>query len=117
MVICLERGADLHMTQLMPLPLTVSCFSKIQIVCVCEGYLSNCIAGILECFQGFNNDFKEAMDQVDQDYLKEILKTTSSGFSELTDVNVQDDGTTYEQVLVFHPSYVVTTVSVSDIAV
>jgi len=30
-VICLERGADLHMTQLMPLPLTVSCFSNIQI--------------------------------------------------------------------------------------
>ena len=46
MVICLERGADLHMAQLMPLPLIVSCFSKIQIgftflvpahgcVCVC----------------------------------------------------------------------------------
>jgi len=34
-VICLERGADLHMAQLMPLPLTVSCFSKMQI-----GYLS-----------------------------------------------------------------------------
>jgi len=32
MVICLERGADLHMSQLMPLPLTVSCFSKIWIV-------------------------------------------------------------------------------------
>ena len=31
MVICLERGAYLHMAQLMPLPLTVSCFSKIQI--------------------------------------------------------------------------------------
>ena len=31
-VICLDRGADLHMAQLMPLPLTVSCFSKIQIV-------------------------------------------------------------------------------------
>ena len=30
-VICLERGADLHTVQLMPLPLTVSCFSKIQI--------------------------------------------------------------------------------------
>ena len=29
---CLELGADLHMAQLMPLPLTVSCFSKIQIV-------------------------------------------------------------------------------------
>jgi len=44
-VICLERGADWHVAQLMPLPLTVSCFSKIQIgspkkravkrVCVC----------------------------------------------------------------------------------
>ena len=31
MVACLEQGADLHMAQLMPLPLTVSCFSKIQI--------------------------------------------------------------------------------------
>jgi len=31
MVICLDRDADLHMAQLMPLPLTVSCFSKIQI--------------------------------------------------------------------------------------
>ena len=61
MVICLERGADLHMAQLMPLPLTVSCSSKIQIgfpfwyqltrvvpekgplnvcVCVCVFYLS-----------------------------------------------------------------------------
>ena len=30
-VVCLQRGADLHMAQLMPLPLTVSCFSKIQI--------------------------------------------------------------------------------------
>ena len=31
MVICLEQGADLHMAQLMPLPLTVSCFRKKQI--------------------------------------------------------------------------------------
>ena len=49
-VICLEQGADLHMAQLMPLPLTVSCFSKIQIgftflvpsyacVCVCVGIM------------------------------------------------------------------------------
>ena len=46
MVICLELGAYLHMAQLMPVPLTVSCFSEIQIgiaflvpahpgVCVC----------------------------------------------------------------------------------
>ena len=31
MIICLGRDADLHMAQLMPLPLTVSCSSKIQI--------------------------------------------------------------------------------------
>ena len=31
MVICLERDADLHVAQLMLLPLTVSCFTKIQI--------------------------------------------------------------------------------------
>ena len=31
MIICLERGADLHTAQLLPLSLTVSCFSKIQI--------------------------------------------------------------------------------------
>ena len=31
MVICLERGADLHMAQQIPLPLTVSCSSIIQI--------------------------------------------------------------------------------------
>ena len=31
MVICLELGADLHIAQLMPLLVTVSCFSKIQI--------------------------------------------------------------------------------------
>ena len=29
-VVCLERGADMHMAQLMPLPLTASCFNKIQ---------------------------------------------------------------------------------------
>ena len=66
MVICLERGADLHMAQLMPLPLTVSCFSKIQIgftfqvpahpgspgqrvvkcVCVC---VCVCVCGFAEC--------------------------------------------------------------------
>jgi len=31
MVTCLELGADLHMAQMMSLPLTVSCFSKVQI--------------------------------------------------------------------------------------
>jgi len=31
MFICLERGADLQMSQLMPLPLTLSRFSRIQV--------------------------------------------------------------------------------------
>ena len=31
MVMCLEGDADLHMAQVMPMPLIVSCFSKIQI--------------------------------------------------------------------------------------
>jgi len=50
-VICVERGADLHMAQLMPLPLTVSCFSKIQIgftflvpLCYVMGYVSGLTA-------------------------------------------------------------------------
>jgi len=32
MVICLGRGADLHMAQLIPLPLTISCSSKSRLV-------------------------------------------------------------------------------------
>ena len=53
MVVCSERGADLHMAQLMPLPLTVSCFSKFRLVlpfwyrltCVVpdKGPLSGCV--------------------------------------------------------------------------
>ena len=31
MIICLERGTDLHIAQLVPLPPAVSCFSKIQV--------------------------------------------------------------------------------------
>ena len=35
-VIYLERGADLHIAQLIPLPLTVSCFTVKRVsVCVC----------------------------------------------------------------------------------
>ena len=61
-----SESADLHMAQLMPLPLTVSCFSKIQIgftflvpshpgspgqsavkwVCVC---VSVCVCGLHTC--------------------------------------------------------------------
>jgi len=72
MVICLERDADLHIAQLMPLPLFVSCFSKIQIgftflvrltwvvpekgplngcVCVCVCVLSCVRAFVRACVQ------------------------------------------------------------------
>jgi len=67
MVICLEQGADLHMAQLMPLLLTVSCFSKIMIglpfwywltqvvlekrplrgVCMCDEAYCQCCYGAL----------------------------------------------------------------------
>ena len=67
MAICLEQGAHLHMAQLMLLPLTVSCFSKIQIgftflvpahpgssgkkgrVCVCVVKVASCVVGLLLC--------------------------------------------------------------------
>ena len=32
MVVCLGQGADLHMAQLMPLPLTISCSSKSRLI-------------------------------------------------------------------------------------
>jgi len=44
--VCLERSADLHMAQLMPLPLAVSCFNKIQIVFTFladKGPLNGCV--------------------------------------------------------------------------
>ena len=41
MVICLGQGADLHMAQLMPLPLTVFCFSKIRILFLVPAHVGN----------------------------------------------------------------------------
>ena len=40
MVMCLGQGADLHMVQLMPLPLTTSCSSKSRLVLPSWLYLS-----------------------------------------------------------------------------
>lgn len=47
-------------------------------------------------FQGFQNDFRDAMDQVDQESLEEILRTDQT----VADVKVRDDGTTYEEIMV-----------------
>jgi len=84
MVICLERDADLRMAQLMSLPLTVSCFSKIQIgftflvpahpgspgkravkrvcVCVSAGY-QHCLApyyGYLQDYDSHTHDHSDS---------------------------------------------------------
>jgi len=38
-VICLEQVADLHLAQLMPLPLTVSCLASVNLsVCPSKAY-------------------------------------------------------------------------------
>jgi len=39
--ICLERDADLRMVQLMSLPLTVSCFSKIRFIFLVPAHLDS----------------------------------------------------------------------------
>jgi len=41
-VICLERGTDLHMAQLMPLPFIISCFSKIT-----YSFIANCQTAVV----------------------------------------------------------------------
>ena len=52
--------------------------------------------------QGFKNDLKLAMDQVDQDYLQEILKSGGDTSEQdlKNDVKVVEDGTTCEEILV-----------------
>jgi len=64
-VICLERGADLHMAQLMPLPLTVSCSSKIHIEFTFlvpahleKGPVNRCV-----CVCNVNVEFKVTLDE------------------------------------------------------
>ena len=84
MVICLERVADLHMSQLMPLPLTVFYFSKIQIgftflvpaypgspgkgplnwcVCVCV-----CLSGVII------NTFSQSISQTESTAYSSLLR-------------------------------------------
>jgi len=75
-VISLEQGADLHMAQLMPLPLTVSCFSKMQIglpfsyrltkVVPDRGPLNGCVLGLSLIRQQINSyDYQSHMVAVD----------------------------------------------------
>jgi len=78
-VICLERGADLHMAQLMPLPLTISCSSKIQIgfTCLVPAHLGSpgqraikqvcvCVCNInrISDVAHYNNDYRHCYDKL-----------------------------------------------------
>jgi len=74
MLICLERGADLHMAQLMPLPLTVSCFSEIQI-----GYTFLVPAHLGSPGKGPLNGCVYLVIYVFQDVEREISFRTESG--------------------------------------
>ncbi|CAI9721316.1 pre-mRNA-splicing factor 18-like [Octopus vulgaris] len=47
--------------------------------------------------QGGQNDFKAALDKVDQEYLNELIKTTD-GAAKSNDVAFKDDGTTLEDI-------------------
>lgn len=48
--------------------------------------------------QGFRNDLQEAMDQVDEEYMREIIQGHSSGNH---DVVVEDEGLTIKDIKVF----------------
>lgn len=49
--------------------------------------------------KGFRNDFQEAMDQVDQAYLNELLTSSKpSDRDRQGDVNVPDEGVTYDDI-------------------
>jgi len=100
MVICLEQGADLHMAQLMSLPLTVSCFSKIQIgftfmvpaylgspgqraikwvcVCVCYSHVHNVnLLGARQVRQNLFNDGRTCSIQHVQHTVITFLNTNT----------------------------------------
>jgi len=73
MVICLERGADLHMAQLMPL--TVSCFGKIQIgftflvwptrVVLEKGLLNGCVCVVHNMMFSQNSSIEDLPSRSD----------------------------------------------------
>ena len=53
--------------------------------------------------QGFKNDFKAAMDEVDQQYLNEIVQSSGQSdeaVNKAADVKTRDDGTTIEDIQV-----------------
>jgi len=85
MVICLGRGADLHMALLMQLPLTVSCFSKIQIgfTFVVLAYPGN---------SGQNPDSCKAVlcSLIAADVWNECVVTVSETQSEILDFSVTE---------------------------
>jgi len=106
-VICLERDADLHVAQLMPLPLTVSCFSKIQIGFSClvpahllswkKGPLNECM--LLCCAQMCMSDMNVADSEVDKSVIELVDHIWTEATGHLDDVlSVPASSVTCEQV-------------------
>nr|XP_022301382.1 pre-mRNA-splicing factor 18-like [Crassostrea virginica] len=50
--------------------------------------------------EGFRNEFKAAMDKVDEDYFKEMVEaaTSGEGGKRSNDVSIKDDGTTVQDI-------------------
>ena len=65
-VICLEQGADLHIAQLLSLPLTVSCISKIQIgfTFLPDSVLKNPFYHFHSMFQQFDPSVRSTLHRV-----------------------------------------------------
>jgi len=91
MVICLERGADLHMAQLIPLLLTVSCFSIILIglpfwywltqVVPEKGPLNVCVCNCLVCVVDTCNQV-EVIDDMVQKICQQIRSLNFTSVSD-----------------------------------
>jgi len=86
MVICLKRSADLHIAQLMPLPLTVSCFSKIQIgfrlplwypltrVLPDKGPLNGCVCVCFVLCYHYDHHHQQQQPQSSQDVMRDTSR-------------------------------------------
>jgi len=112
-VICLERGADLHMAQLMPLPLTVSCFSKIQIglpfwyrltwVVLDKGQLNGCVC-VCVCV---TDSVRTAPTRADPTVLSRRVGQCELGLSCRSDTTLKHDGVGHRCVKHKHPNIII----------
>ena len=123
-VVCLERCVDLHMAQLMPLPLTVSCFSKIQIgftflvpahlgsckqravksvcvcvVCVCDNTLKTaCISHPTEFSKSETYRAKLSVSSTRTGFIWHCISSTSAGTASLLTEHMALDSSSLQKI-------------------